>query len=174
MLIALLGEGNFNLEILEQPLTSIMNEHKRFSLLSWEHLETWMGMFGAPTPKPTRIFTTDLAAIIGLKRTMPQHIREKLFHDGAPKATYSYFKDGRVKTQPNVKVMKESQKYPEQYGREVICEYLSWRAKQPSLVDIESSDSDYEVDSPPCWPEARLGPLTKTMLKRQPCARGHF
>ena len=51
MLIALLGEGNFNLEILEQPLTSIMNEHKRFSLLSWEHLETWMGMFGAPTPK---------------------------------------------------------------------------------------------------------------------------
>ena len=113
MLIALLGEGNFNLEILEQPLTSIMNEHKRFSLLSWEHLETWMGMFGAPTPKPTRIFTTDLAAIIGLKRTMPQHIRDKFQHE-VPKATYSYFKDGRVKTQPNVKVMKESQKYQEQ------------------------------------------------------------
>ena len=174
-LLSFLSLGKRSLPILEQPQTSVMDRHIRLAPLQWWQVDTWMGMYGGKTPKPTKLLSPHLDAIAPLHRKMPKHMKAK-FAEEAPPTTYSYYADGRLKTQPCLKVLKKSQEYPEEYGQEVVKTYQQWRNRQlrASDLDASSSESDYEDKTKATWPEARLESLAKTLLEKHPQARGHF
>ena len=151
-----------------------MRYHVGIGVLQLLECQTWMGLFGAPTAKPTRLFSPDLRIVLPLKRIMSNPER-KQFAAEAPSNTYQYFKDGRVKTQSFTKRMKKSQEYPDKYGAGVVDSYLKWREHQNLPETESSSDSDYESEkSPASWPEAMLGPMVKQLAKEFPGRRGHF
>ena len=133
-----------------------------------------MGMFGGETPEATKILGTDVSALVSLRRKMPKKIRDR-FLESAPALTYSYYADGRLKTQSIVRNMKKSQVHPAGYGKAVIDSYVTWRKRRSeNYLDASSSDSDYCDECPRTWPEARLGPLVRTMATKFPASRGGF
>ena len=161
--------------VVEQPLTSVMDGHKRFHLLNMREVRTWMGLFGAPTAKPSRLFSPDLRVILPLRRRMDAGTRRR-FAAEAPATTWSYWKDGRLKTQSCRKAMKETQVYTDEYGAAAVDSFLGWRKHAMASGDSEcSSESDYEhVKTPRSWPEAMLTPIIRSLGKIYPDSPGHF
>ena len=173
VLIACLTKAKRVVDIVEQPMTSVMDRHKRMHVLNLEQVETWMGLFGAPTAKPTKLLSAHMEITIGLKRVMSKAERLR-FAEEPPPTTYSYWADGRIKVQPIVSNMKKSQQYPPAYAESVVGNYLRWRNAQPA-VQCDSSDSDYDDKAcPATWPEAGLKPLAKTLCARHPKIVGSF
>ena len=175
MLCILLTRGKEVVPILEQPLTSVMDGHKRFKAVDWKQVSTWLGLYGATCAKPTKLFSPDLYLIAPLYRKMGRADKDRFEKEAIP-VTYSYYKDGRVKTQSFKGNMKKSQQYPVAYADAVVESFKVWKRSRAPLRDIEqdSSDSDYDESSPRSWPEAKLGSLVRELRKRFPDSPGHF
>ena len=173
VLLSLVTSGKAVVDILEQPMTSLMDKDKRIGSMQLEEVHTWLGIFGAPTAKPTKLMSKHLEITIGLKRKMGKSEKDR-FAAEAPPTTYAYWKDGRIKVQPIVGNMRKSQQYSVKYAEEVVTRYCGWRRRQEP-VDADSSDSDYDPSlCPASWPEAGLRPLAKRLCKRHPNMVGHF
>ena len=166
------------LYLLEQPLTSLMDSHDRFHQPPWNEIlsvSTWMGCYGGPTPKPTRVMSLDFNAIYPLKRTMTPTLRAKLKQDG-PETVIEFIQDGKVRCTGNRQVLKSSQVYPDAYGTAVIRTWEKWRKTQIPPQDESSSDSDYETNRPRCrsWREANLKPVLDKLQRKHGRLAGHF
>ena len=61
--------------------------------------------------------------------------------------------------------LKQSQRYPQAYGKAVSSAYRSWRSIQPECQS-DSSDSDYEMSAPDKWPDAQLRHLAGKLQAR--------
>ena len=149
--------------LLEQPATSLMFAHPRLAYVIHGHMHvvwTWMGAFGASTPKATKLASTHYEVVHPLRRKMTRTVRDRLNttsyvrHDGS----------GARKTYGKRKQLKESQAYTPQYADAVAQSYRQWRAKREVEV---SSDSGAEVTSddahPDAWEDAQVDSVLKVL-----------
>jgi hypothetical protein len=154
--------------ILEQPGTSLMFEHPRIRQLQEladagglrpiRSIWTWMGAFGAPTPKPTKLFGTPIW-MMALKRT----IRRKDFAKRTDLVTYTEDVTGKVSYSGSTG-LKSSQAYPKGYGTATRKLILA------APVDVDTdSDVDFDVldeeaekfihNGGNVWLDANVGPV---------------
>ena len=176
VLVACLMRGKKVLMFLEQPLTSLMDKHKRMNSPAMDELffiKTWMGCFGGPTPKPSKIYASEFSALLPLKRKMTGALKKKLKSEG-PQTTYDFIQDGRLKTTGNKQVLKTSQVYPPEYGVQVVKSWKTWRQHQVDPMDEDSSDSDYDERARSTWPEADLQSVIAVLQDRHGILPGHF
>ena len=131
------------LYFLEQPGTSLMEEHDRFvdgPLSDVLCIKTWMGCFGLPTPKATKVSSPELDALYPLQRKMTAGLKAKLKSDqDEVETTYDFIQDGRLRTTGHKAALKNSQVYPEAYGDAIISSWENWRAKQTDPLDQPST-----------------------------------
>jgi len=145
--------------LLEQPASSLMTRHNRFShnaiAGSIYTTYTWMGCFGAPTRKATQLWSS-AEWVVNLKRSMTKDIAmtkdsNKVVHVTEDPA------DGRRRISGGQN-LKATQEYPEEYGKEVASQYDAARKLQDEEVIAESSESDYELGPTmvDAWDDAKL------------------
>ena len=155
LLLWLQAQGN--LWFLEQPASSLMCHHPRMAQVknvcqsSWRHVHTWMGAFGARTPKSTRIWSAS-DAVYGLHRTLSA---EQKF-DSTGVATVS--SSGAVSGGPD---LKGTQEYPEGYGQAVAQAWAQARKHKLQLQGDADPESDDETAADPedLWEDAKLDSL---------------
>ena len=158
------------LDVVEQPLSSLLGEHTRVKKLHFQHVSTWMGLFGAETPKPTRLYSRYIGALLPLKRRMSASAKR-----GFAKLTYTYTNiHNEIKTQSLKRNMKRSQEYPKDYAKSAVKSYMTWRNQQHIQNPECESDSDYDDLGPASWPEALLEPMLHKLAKRHPRSKSHF
>ena len=135
--------------ILEQPATSLMALHPRMLWLkevcgaTWRHTFTWMGQYGAGSPKPTRLWGNS-PSIYLLSKKLDKNRTWNNANVTERKP------DGSVNGLPG---LKETQEYPPKYGDAVANVFLAWRA---AAVDRELSDAETEPDPVDVWEDADL------------------
>ena len=186
--------------LLEQPGTSLMRFHPRFENLEHaalymllemlrqaqgeddvmvdaecrglSTLNTWMACFGAPHAKRTELTCSDLELVAPLHRTLGVDQKATLTGEVTTFEEIVVTSDGRIirKVTGHKEVLKGTQVYPKEYGREVLKAWRLWRRKQRLLVEAESSDSDYEEHSPE-WPDALLAPCLSQFKHVTRCPR---
>ena len=123
--------------LLEQPLTTILHLHYRMRwllhVLKWYVLEihTYMGAFGASSPKPSRLFGTPywIAELI-------QKIKKGTKFSNKKVSVRYYNKKGKrsVTGGPG---LKQTQQYPKGYCRKVCQLYLKHRAGNKLTIDLD-------------------------------------
>ena len=136
-------------------------------------IKTWMGCFGGPTPKPSKIYASEFSALLPLKRKMTSALKQRLKSEG-PQTTYDFVQDGRLKTTGNKQVLKTSQVYPPESGVQVVKSWKTWRQHQVDPMDEDSSDSDYDERARSTWPEADLQSAIAVLQDRHGILPGHF
>ena len=115
-------------------------------------VHTSMAAFGAPTPKPTKLFSNN-PDINDLKRNFSKQEKEQI---GKMERMRTYDSDiitGGVSGGPD---LKSTQSYPKGYGDAVA----EWFAKVNAAFEISDSDDDAEMSCPceptDCWPDNGL------------------
>ena len=104
---------------------------------SWWHTHTWMGMFGARTPKATRLWSNS-ELVMRLHRRLDKNIKFQ------PAVTATVAADGGVTGNPTE--MKESQAYPDAYGL-AASELIVHSTKAcAEMVDSDDSSASPEFD----------------------------
>lgn len=135
-----------------------MASHDRFKIKAIQdclhQTFTWMGCYGAPTRKPTRLWSSE-KWVTNLARTMKKDIAAT--KDSTEVVTVVVDMAGGKITGGSG--LKATQEYPEAYGHAVAYEYnsaLNTELMADTLVD-DSSDSDYD-DAPvnDTWPDLKL------------------
>ena len=119
LLVAGLQRAKMICFFLEQPQTSLMDSHKRFGYQPFKDLlavRTWMGAFGSPSPKATKVFGHDVKALIPLARSLTPALRSKLAED-TPELYYEFIQDGKLRCTGNKNALKQSQVYPLECSR---------------------------------------------------------
>ena len=137
--------------MLEQPASSLMRKMPVFQKVA-RHFNifeffTWMGMFGSPTPKPTKLWSGSewLCEVTRkLERSMFKHIEPNT-------KTYTRYTDsnGKIRTK-GTKSMKASQQYPDGYGKELARLYTEIGHKH----GVTKPWTDISDD--PVWHSAKL------------------
>ena len=144
------------LMIHEQPISSIISNTCYFTWARdvirhifsglWARCSTWMGAYGAPTPKPTELLSTT-PWVHELKRQMPAQLRGQLAAENEEEGLEMVKQlrchpDGR-KRWCGSKDLKASQAYPVAYGKAV---FKQWEMDFKTGQDYqEDSDSDAEI-----------------------------
>ena len=136
--------------MLEQPSSSIMDEHPAFDPLialavakkcRLLMVSTWLGLFGAPSPKCIKIYT-NTAAAKQVKRTFNRSDSEA-FVDGVRANTHKWINDyGEEKHNGNKGALGDSQAYPDEFGRAVAEAVL----ESENDTGLDDSDSDCDED----------------------------
>eukprot|EP00969_Alexandrium_andersonii_P085668 3777041-Alexandrium_andersonii.AAC.1 len=165
LLILLMLMGKKAAFILEQPASSLMRRHERFKHAAFarvEHTHTWMGCFGGPSPKPTKLYS-NATWTRKLERRMTQEVRTHmaantdLVHNSEKLGTYT-----GEKAVSGGRGLKPSQEYPIQYAIAVADAFAADRKSKEILEIEESSDSDYEGPNdgaPDLWEDCNLRDL---------------
>jgi len=143
--------------ILEQPSSSLMCLHPRMLFLrdicgqSWRHTHTWMGMFGASTPKATRLWSSS-RSVYALHRRLDTSLSCQWDSSDVTSRTAS----GGISGGPG---LKDTQSYPEGYGAAVAREFT--RSQKALEEEAEEAESDTETAADPTdsWPDAGLQEL---------------
>jgi hypothetical protein len=162
--------------ILEQPGTSLMFEHPRIRQLQAladagglrpiRSIWTWMGAFGAPTPKPTKLLGTP-TWMLALRRT----IRRTDFVKRTDMVTYAEDATGKVSYSGSTG-LKSSQAYPKGYGTATSKLLLAapMDLDTDSDVDIDVLDEEaakFICDGGNMWKDANVGPVWSLVYKRK-------
>ena len=152
--------------ILEQPSSSLMFKHARLlaePFCRFYLYPSWMAAFGGSSPKRT-LFLVD-QPYIGSK--LSRQITRSEFVSSDDK-TCTIVPADAVNVKKRVystTKLKQSQRYPQAYGKTVSSAYRSWRSIQPECQS-DSSDSDYEMSVPDKWPDAQLRHLAGKLQAR--------
>ena len=139
--------------ILEQPASSLMCLHPRMLQVkaacgaAWRHTHTWLGMFGAKTQKPTRLWSSSPAVHLLHKK-----LDTKRSWDSSKVAIKEL--DGSISGGPELKA---TQAYPVGYGQAVSQAFLAHRKGAAAAQDDDNdSDSDTVADPDDAWDDAEL------------------
>ena len=120
----------------------------------------WMGCHGAPTPKLSRCWSSELKVVYGLIKKMSPELRKRLAR--APKTATAWYdpRTGKIRVNGNPEALKRSQEYPSGYSRTILHAYIKWLKKHSALMnleDCESSESDSSDDeSEDRWDDCKL------------------
>jgi len=128
--------------IVEQPATSIMIYHPRFQQVkascgaSFREIDTFMGSFGGPSVKPTKLYSSS-AYVETLKRPMPRHgiQGEQLVARDEVTGAVTGIADA----------LKGSQAYPPDYAAAVAEAFCD---AQQVVDNGDASDSDESAPDP--------------------------
>ena len=147
-LLLILTMGLNGIWILEQPSSSLMCLDPRMKKLkelmerlggphkrSWWHTHTWMGMYGARTPKAIRLWSNS-ELVLRLHRTLDRSLPFEA------EVTASVAADGSVSGNRNE--MKESQAYPDAYG--LAASELIVHSTKACAEMVDSDDSSASPD----------------------------
>ena len=160
--------------LLEQPASSVMSVHPKMRILydsmGWFTCRTWMGLFGAPTPKPT-VLKSSHQFVFKLVRKMTKEHRERF---AQLKAEAEAAGEGMVRElEPDVDGkrrfcgtanLKKSQEYPVGYAEAVFEAFQEWREKSREAERLSDSDSDYgSVVGNDDWADCAPEDLHKSM-----------
>ncbi len=157
--------------VLEQPMTSLMFEHPRVRQLvklgevgairPLQFISTYMGSFGAETPKATVLLGTP-AWLPNLRRCLQLKLHKKRHQTAA----HFRGKDGGNKYRGNA-ALKSTQVYPIGYGKAIAD------SMQSAVVDADvSEDFDFQQladfehlqGSTALWLDAALMPVWRVVL----------
>ena len=149
--------------LLEQPTSSILMYHPRACALRlwletrglWHTTHTWMGAFGALTPKSTNLWSSTSGLVHGLHRSMTRADMQAM-SERSGIATYSVNVDRRDAGLSNVTGsahLHDTQEYPWGYGQEVTRLFRHHR--------LNFDYNDYEPGFMPnvtddLWPDANF------------------
>ena len=143
--------------ILEQPATSIMYLHPRMQQVaawfgdSWSEVRTYMGAFGAPTPKPTILYSGH-RYVKSLARTLTKEQKKGLDPDVEMST-----RDEMTGAVTGGKDLKKSQAYPVEYGQAVQA---AFSRHDVEVIDSDGDQSDGTVDEDLCtldpWADAGM------------------
>ena len=165
--------------VLEQPSSSIMDQHVRLLAAPFNKFYkgmTWMGAFGGSTPKRTWLKTNEPLLAARLRRRLG---RAEFLATTTSKKRTTIEKPADAshcrKRVYGTSELKSTQSYPKGYGKAVAHAYRDWRLLASSRPDPESSDSDYESEAPYTWEEARLESFVASLEAALPTRpRGRF
>ena len=129
-----------SLYLLEQPSSSMMFDHPRVSerRALGGTTRTWMGCFGAPTAKPTKLGSNDFMLVARLHRRMTTAVRSLLNSDGVTTVEEDVFGHKHVTGGP---ALKGTQEYTPQFAAAVVRSWQQWRTDKQ-----EASSSDDDAD----------------------------
>ena len=128
---------------LEQPLKSLMEYHPAMAWLAgsvpWFEVSTVMGAFGAPSLKPSRLYS-NASWILGLHREKPRNF--------VPANTdlVSYEQVGSKRRVSGSKGLKVTQEYTPAFGDAVIECFVTFRAKHSEQVDSSEDEEAAPAD----------------------------
>ena len=109
----------------------------------WHHTHLWMGMYGAPTQKPTRCFSNNKNVVM-LHNVLD---KSKEFESNKTTSVNEERKSqGLSCINGNKAGLEESQAYPEGYG-ERVCELYEHLQAHPTVIE-ESDESSATPDDP--------------------------
>ena len=144
--------------ILEQPSSSMMNRHPKVAARNFHSIHTWMACFGAPTAKPSRLYSDTPLVADKMKRSMTASIKQRCSSAGV-----TTVKKGEGVLQNQVmggKKLKETQCYTREYAEAVTEAWLGWRDQQPAQPFDNESDSESDIDGVDQeWDDAQLDPI---------------
>ena len=175
-LLMLLGICLATRFILEQPRASLMPWHPRLEQIfhlaqcggihAVEHISTFMGSFGAPTPKPT-ILIGNVPWLCQLKRKL----NRSEFTPNEDVVRYHIDQCGRKRFSGGKK-LKETQKYPSGYGFATASIILD----APIEIDpdedgfnftiLENEGEWYRTSGAEHWLDAELGKVWKLLYTK--------
>ena len=150
--------------VLEQPSSSMMANHPKVAERGLHSIHTWMACFGAPTAKPSRLYSNEPIVIDKMKRSMTKSIRENCSSKGVTTVKKGV---GVLSNQvTGGKLLKETQCYTREYAEALTESYMSWRDGMPVVPVDENSDSDVDIDGLDAgWDDCDLDSVVQT-LKR--------
>ena len=142
--------------VLEQPFTSLMGEHPRMVDLrsgpgtgGVYQCSTYMGAFGAPTAKKTRLWSSE-SWITAMARPLPTNL---LRQSHVQTSVISTSADGR-KQVTGGRDLKASQAYPTGYGLELRRQHeMALNVKQ---VDKSDDDLKTEASTEDEWEDCKV------------------
>ena len=149
--------------ILEQPSDSIMHLHPCFAtmlamstqgLLKIYEAHLWMGMLGAETPKPTRLWGSvgwlpEMSNTLDTKRVFQQTCKRYLNREGETKVYGSA-------------LLKASQAYPPKYGRLAAQQMRKWiPGDEPIISNVGEFKSPEDL-----WQNAQLEDTVSFIMRR--------
>ena len=147
--------------VLEQPATSIMYLHPRMKQVAawfgdqWTEIRTHMGAFGAPTPKPTALYSGN-SWVKKLQRTLTSEQIKSMDPD-----VEMSVRDEMTGQVTGGKDLKSSQAYPVNYGLEVQEAF----SQHDMEIDTSSEASASTVDEQLCvedlWLDAGMEELCR-------------
>ena len=186
--------------LLEQPGSSLMRFHPRFSHLELAALDlilqalrlengadevmvqedarglssltTWMACFGADHAKLTELCCSEIELISPLFRSLSAEQKATLRGNVTTVDEIVVTSSGRVlrKVTGQKVVLRGTQVYPKEYGRAVFRSWRRWKSFQTVRVDPEVSDSDCEQHTAD-WPDACLAPVLSEFSSVTRCPR---
>ena len=150
--------------VLEQPSSSMMANHPKVAQRGLHSIHTWMACFGAPTAKPSRLYSNEPIVIDKMKRSMTKSIKENCSSKGVTTVKKGV---GVLSNQvTGGKLLKETQCYTREYAEALTESYMSWRDGKPVVPDDENSDSEVDIDGLDAdWDDCDLDSVVQT-LKR--------
>ena len=140
--------------LVEQPGSSLLEWFEVFAkvlgLSLARRIYTWMGAFGAPTPKATLLWSNNVPFLMTLKR----NIRRCDFVDQERHQVSKRYQDnnGHARVTGGAG-LKRTQAYPEGFGEAVIA---GWIATRDSFVGVPKVWEDITQDTTIDWSIARL------------------
>ena len=152
------------LVILEQPGSSIMFRHPRLLNRGMCEVFTWMGAFGAPSAKPTKLLSNNRKILRPLAKQLKREDREHLCSKDMWTKELNP-NDHASMSVTGLKGLKQSQDYPWGYAQAVATSYSAWHGRLASDLagaagaeaeDNNSSDSDYASNASDAWEDAAL------------------
>ena len=142
--------------LLEQPSSSLLVHHPRIQAIQmllqrerkWHSVHTWMGAFGGPTPKSTRLWSSSARFLQGMHRTLPRSVINTMCQESGI-ATYTVNPERRalgLSSTTGAAGLHDSQAYPVEFGRQVARSFLANRLVddtsdyQPGVMPAPSAD----------------------------------
>ena len=118
----------------------------------WIHLTTAMGAFGGPTEKATNLYS-DSQYVHRLRRSCTAADHKRFAEDLASKDPVTGQTTGGTD-------LKESQAYPEEYGRQVAKAWKEhWEIVQVDSDSEEESSDEETLIEKDSWSDAKLAPV---------------
>ena len=155
--------------VLEQPISSVMKYHPRMQVILnmaeigclrvVNEIHTWMGSFGASSPKPTML--------IGTPSFLPRlhrKLAKRTFENQETSRTYED-KHGKKRFSGG-KRLKETQQYPKGYGS-AFAKLMEHADIDDMCIDDDMLEeaSEWVVAGSECWADASLGGIWKIIRR---------
>ena len=167
-----IGMGNENPFLLEQPNSSLMMHAPRMqetgTLAGPEMrlVRTWLGAFGADTPKLTKLYSPSTWPV-PLQRTLTWEQRRALSPEiaeaGAKTASVNFVRKlaGKSHVTGNPRGLKRSQAYPSAYGVAAVESLLAWKSRRTlnhssSWEIVSTANVGFDQVSVDPWQDAAL------------------
>ena len=118
----------------------MMAQHPKVAHCSLHSIHTWMACFGAPTVKPSRLYSNESIVIDKMNRSMSNNIGAQRSSKGV-----TMVKKGAGVLSNQVtggKCLKETQCYTREYAETLTESYMSWRDGMPDAFADDNSNSN--------------------------------